>query len=203
MSIMQQTLIFIKIIGCLRKYFIISDQIPVNNPVICRNKILYAFCFPLPLNFKISHSNMSIAVFAGSSAYDDDKESSISTGGTKTVSIDWDFAIYIVVHPTSSSNAIDIDYKAERTVKTVSVGAVIGIVLGSICCFIIIIGGIIGTAVFCSIKKAQMGLRNQAETNNGAATAVQISPQPQMITDPAPQPLYMTSRDLCFSCESV
>ncbi|CAI2373614.1 unnamed protein product [Moneuplotes crassus] len=192
MSIMQQTLTFIKIIECLREDFITSDQMPVKNSVICRNKILsilISFTFKLQ---NIPFKYVYITVFANSSAYDYYKEGSMSTGGTKTVSIDWDSAVYIVVHPTSSSNAIDIDYKAVRTAKTVSVGAVIGIVLGSICCFIIIIDGIIGTAVFCSIKKAQMDLRNQAETNNGAATAVQISPQPQIITDPAPQPLYMT-----------
>ncbi|CAI2377143.1 unnamed protein product [Moneuplotes crassus] len=142
----------------------------------------------------INGIKIDVTVFASSSAYDDDKESSMSTGGTKTVSIDWDFAIYIVVHPTSSSNAIDIDYKAVRTVKKI----LSTFEKNSECRssywdypwqhLLFHYNYRWNNRYSCILlcQESSNGFKKSSRNKNGAATAVQISPQHQMITDLAP-----------------
>ncbi|CAI2372721.1 unnamed protein product [Moneuplotes crassus] len=116
----------------------------------------------------------------------------MSPGDTKAVYIEFNSEVYVVVHPTSSINSIDIDFQVGNSESTLSAGAIVGIVMGTICCFFILMCGAVPTGVYCAIKKARRHLGNQGTANNHAATSIQVNPSSQMNTGQAPQPLYIS-----------
>ncbi|CAI2372722.1 unnamed protein product [Moneuplotes crassus] len=185
--------------GTLTQNIYYSDQTwstkrrSISSDAVCVYKIKSTATFIKSLTIDVNNAtNADITVFTSFEDYDYEKEGSMSTGDTKAVSIEYNSEVYVVVHPTSSTNSIDIDFQVGNSESTLSAGAIVGIVMGTICCFFILMCGTVGTGVYCAIKKCRRHLGNPGTANNHAATSIQVNPSSQMNTGQAPQPLYIS-----------
>ncbi|CAI2371486.1 unnamed protein product [Moneuplotes crassus] len=161
------------------------------SDVVCVYNITSKSSFANSLKIDvISAVNADITIFTSSRDYDYDKKGSMNSGSSKSVTLARNSSVYIVVQPTSSSNRIDIDYKAQKTTTDLGSGAVIGIVIGSLFCFIIIVG-ILLSVRYCNAKNAHRIMDYQENENNRAVATIQNNPQPEVFYEPiqAPAPI--------------
>ncbi|CAI2363588.1 unnamed protein product [Moneuplotes crassus] len=187
--------------GSLSKSFYYNGQSStfeknyIPSSVVCVYQVTSSSISANGLKIEVKNATgVDINVYTSSSSYNYDKEGSMYWNDTKTVSLSTSTDVYIMVHPTSFFNGVEIDVESVKTYSEIAEVALVFVIIGSICCFMIIMGCIIFGVIYCVAKGAQGSINNQGRANNMAVAVVNNDIPPPIYQNPPPapnQPGYM------------
>lgn len=121
----------------------------ITSNVVCVYKITSTSFVSNAVELEVkSATNLAIDVYTSSSSNKYSHKGSMEDEDKKTVDLDRTTDVYIVVEPESGTNRLDIEFTSVYRESTLSAGAIIGIVLGSVICFALIIGGVVFGIIF-------------------------------------------------------
>ncbi|CAI2363542.1 unnamed protein product [Moneuplotes crassus] len=170
-----------------------KDYIP--SSVVCVYQVTSSSAYADSLKIEVKNATgVDINVYTSSSSYNYDKEGSMYWNDTKTVSLSTSTDVYIMVHPTSSSNGVEIDVELVEPHSEIAAVALVFIIIGSICCFVAIVVCIVFGVIYCVAKGAQASINNQGRANNMAAAAALTT---SLLQSSKTLPLLQTSQPTC------